>query len=80
LYRADRQAEALRALDHARGVLRDELGLGRVRSWRLELAILQHDPSLSPGTAPAEAATRTSFVGRAMTSRPWRGRSSASDS
>jgi DNA-binding SARP family transcriptional activator len=65
LYRAERQAEALREIDYARGVLREELGLGLGEELsRLELAILQHDSSLSPSSSPAEVVTRTSFVGR----------------
>ena len=65
LYRADRQAEALRELDRARVMLRDELGIGLSEELgRLEVAILQHDPSLAAGTSRREAVTRTSFVGR----------------
>ena len=50
LYRADRQAEALRELDRARSLLREELGIGLSEELaRLELAILQHDPTLDLG-------------------------------
>jgi DNA-binding SARP family transcriptional activator/predicted ATPase len=65
LYASDRQAEALRELDRARQLLRDELGLGLSEELaRLELAILHHDPSLSATPARAVVVTGTSFVGR----------------
>jgi DNA-binding SARP family transcriptional activator len=65
LYRADRQGEALRELDRARVLLREELGIGLSEELgRLEVAILQHDPSLAAGVARSEAVARTSFVGR----------------
>ena len=52
LYRSGRQAEALRALDDARRVLRDELGVEPGRPLReLEQAILAHDRTLD--AAPA---------------------------
>jgi predicted ATPase/class 3 adenylate cyclase len=57
LYRAGRQADALRAFQRLRRVLGDQLGLDPSEDLaRLEQAIIQHDPSLS-GTAsqpPAE--------------------------
>jgi DNA-binding SARP family transcriptional activator len=47
LYRAGRQSEALRAIDDARRVLREELGVEPGRALRdLEHRILEHDPSL----------------------------------
>jgi DNA-binding SARP family transcriptional activator/tetratricopeptide (TPR) repeat protein len=68
LYRAGRQAEALRALADARRMLRDELGLEPGRALRdLEQGILGHDPGLEP---PELAAVRlddhvgSPFVGR----------------
>jgi DNA-binding SARP family transcriptional activator len=48
LYRSGRQAEALRALSHARRVLRDELGIEpRAELVALEQAILDQDPGLA---------------------------------
>jgi DNA-binding SARP family transcriptional activator len=66
LYRADRQADALDAYQHARHDLMDELGIEPSESLqRLQQAILQHDPALempagtaaTNGTAPAPVAT-----------------------
>jgi DNA-binding SARP family transcriptional activator/tetratricopeptide (TPR) repeat protein len=61
LYRAGRQADALRSIDAARCTLRDELGVAPGRQLReLETAILAHDPELdAPGPA-AGARTRDS--------------------
>jgi DNA-binding SARP family transcriptional activator len=47
LYRSGRQAEALRAIDHARRMLLDDLGLDLGRDLqKLEAQILQQDPAL----------------------------------
>ena len=66
LYRSGRQADALRAYQRARDVLRAELGLepgGELR--RLELSILQQDPDLERATSRADdVSLPTSFVGR----------------
>jgi DNA-binding SARP family transcriptional activator len=49
LYRAGRQAEALRVLDDARRTLRDQLGIDPGRPLvELETAILSQDPRLTP--------------------------------
>jgi DNA-binding SARP family transcriptional activator len=57
LYRSGRQADALRALDRAGRMLRDELGVEPGRELReLEAAILRHDPDLDPVRAPGAAA------------------------
>lgn len=74
LYRAGRQAEALRALADAGAVLRDQLGIEPSRPLReLETRILNHDSSLDlrqpvaePATFPAVAEPRPAngFVGR----------------
>jgi DNA-binding SARP family transcriptional activator len=54
LYRSGRQAEALRALDDARRVLRDELGVEPSRPLReLEQAILAHDRELDAAEPPS---------------------------
>lgn len=71
LYRAGRQADALKAFDDFRRRLSDELGL-RPSShlYDIELAIITHDPGLVPTTSPvglagaAPPAALTSFVGR----------------
>ena len=53
LYRAGRQADALRAYQAARAVLGDELGLEPGRELqRLEAAILAQDPDLDPPERP----------------------------
>ena len=59
LYRAGRQADALRALGTTRATLRDELGLEPGRPLRdLEAAILAHDPTLDGPAGPIiDAAT-----------------------
>ena len=54
LYRAGRQADALRAYQAARTVLGDELGLEPGRELqRLEAAILAQDPDLDPPERPS---------------------------
>jgi len=56
LYRAGRQAEALRILDDARRTLRDQLGIDPGRPLvDLETAILSHDPLLTVEAGPAPA-------------------------
>jgi DNA-binding SARP family transcriptional activator len=64
LYRAGRQAEALRLYDEGRSLLRDQLGLEPGPDLRrLQLAVLQQEPGLD---APAGDERRgTSLVGRA---------------
>jgi predicted ATPase/DNA-binding SARP family transcriptional activator len=73
LYRAGRQADALRAYQAARTVLGDELGLEPGRELqRLEGAILAQDPALDPpdhgvhagGRAGNLPAAVSSFIGR----------------
>lgn len=78
LYRADRQADSLRAFQRARDVLGDELGLDPGPALRdLERRVLDHDPDLllaAPVPPPARAGPRevlsniptplSSFVGR----------------
>jgi WD40 repeat protein/DNA-binding SARP family transcriptional activator len=54
LYRAGRQADALRAYRDTRELLRDELGLEPSRALQqLERAILQHDAAIEPPVAAA---------------------------
>jgi predicted ATPase/DNA-binding SARP family transcriptional activator len=73
LYRAGRQADALATYRDLSRVLRDELGLQPSEPLReLELAILRHDPSLSPPAAIAPPSVpgdlpvpATAFLGRA---------------
>jgi predicted ATPase/DNA-binding SARP family transcriptional activator len=72
LYRAGRQAEALRAYQAARAVLNDELGVEPGSDLRrLEAAILAQDDSLeAPPPAPAAptvAARRRSNIGAPLT-------------
>lgn len=78
LYADGRQAEALRALQRLRAVLRDDLGvLPCAEVEALELAMLQHDPSLGipaavrrdvrcpwRGLLPYEPADAAEFFGR----------------
>ena len=66
LYRSGRPADAVRAYDEARGHLREELGLEPARApRRLQIAVLQHDPSLAQVSSGASDHTEpTSFVGR----------------
>ena len=73
LYRAGRQAEALRALDDARRTLRDELGIEPSRALRdLEGAILRHDDGLdavvpepqAPKESPSALPPPVSAAGR----------------
>jgi len=66
LYRSGRQADALRAYDEARGHLREELGLEPGPELRrLQIAVLQHDPSLAqPSSGTTDHTEPTSFVGR----------------
>jgi predicted ATPase/DNA-binding SARP family transcriptional activator len=57
-YRAGRQADALRIFQEGRRLLGDELGLEPGPVLRqLESAILTHDPSLTPRTAPTSGRT-----------------------
>src|SRR5699024_2463136 len=62
LYRAGRQAEALRSLDEARSTLVEELGVDPGPALReLEAKILAQDPSLVPsglGAAPVVTGAR----------------------
>src|SRR4029077_6039294 len=54
LYRADRQADALDAYQHARHDLMDELGIEPSESLqRLQQGILRHDPALEAPTGTA---------------------------
>lgn len=75
LYRAGRQAEALRTVSELRTLLRNEAGLGiSPRLQTLEQQILADDPSLQPERSPSsprlhrskvpELLGPTSFVGR----------------
>jgi predicted ATPase/DNA-binding SARP family transcriptional activator len=68
LYRADRQADAVRTFTRVRTILGDELGLGlSPELGRLEERILLQDPSLDPDAAPPPTNLPipvSSFVGR----------------
>lgn len=67
MYRAGRQADALRALADAGRTLRDELGIEPSRELRdLETAILDHDPRLDLApAAPVGPTSATSSAGDA---------------
>ena len=72
LYRDGRQAEALRAYDEVRVLLRDELGVEPGPELRrLQIAVLEHDASLVAPASSDSGATSTSFVGRGT--RRWAG-------
>lgn len=63
LYRAGRQAEALRAAAEVRRVLADELGLEPSPALRrLEAAVLAHDPALDLHAAPPPAPATTAHL------------------
>ncbi len=68
LYRSGRQAEALRALGHAKRLLRKELGLDPGTALvDLELAILEHDEGLGAPTFASPQVRKSgagAFVGR----------------
>lgn len=68
LYRADRQADAVRTFTRVRTILGDELGLAiSPELGRLEERILLQDPSLDPDAAPPPTNLPipvSSFVGR----------------
>ena len=66
LYRTGRQADALREYERARSVLRDEIGIEpSLELRRLELAVLQQDPTIArPALPDEEHRAPTSFVGR----------------
>jgi predicted ATPase/DNA-binding SARP family transcriptional activator len=65
LYRAGRQAEALRAYTEARSRLVDELGIEPGRALReLQARVLAQDPALTlPGSAPLRAASGPTATG-----------------
>jgi len=79
-YRSDRQADALRSVDQARRLLREELGVDPGPALvAIERAVLEHDPTLGPtgvsarrasmvcpykGLAAYEAADAEAFFGR----------------
>ncbi len=73
LYRAGRQADAIRALSRLRSVLGDELGIEPApETIRLEEQILLHDPALEVGASPPPTNLPTpvsSFTGRVNESR-----------
>src|SRR5262245_7170764 len=71
LYRAGRQVEALRSIDEARRVLREEIGVDPGPELRaVEAAILDHDPTLEHAAAApsvtdaVDHTSRGAFVGR----------------
>jgi DNA-binding SARP family transcriptional activator/outer membrane protein assembly factor BamB len=64
LYRSDRQADALAAVRAARARLDEELGVEPGEEMReLELAILRHDPSLTPAAAVAAPSADCPYPG-----------------
>jgi DNA-binding SARP family transcriptional activator/WD40 repeat protein len=64
LYRSGRQAEALRALSHARRTLRDELGIEpRAELVALEQAMLDQDPALATPAARGAVSERCPYKG-----------------
>ena len=78
LYRAGRQAEALRVLDDAARTLRDQLGIDPGQPLRdLEVAVLNHDPALDlvpadpvRATAPAPGPEEEAGAAPAAPTRP----------
>ena len=69
LYRAGRQAEALRVLADARRLLRDELGIEpRAELLELEQQILDQDPSIAAPSSPSRR--RRAIVARTRASSP----------
>ena len=73
LYQAGRQVDALRSLDDARRVLRDEIGVDPGPELRaVEAAILDHDPSLeAPAPAPARTARAPTGTGNCSSDVMW---------
>jgi len=70
LYRSQRQADALRAIDQARRTLIDELGLDPGPGLRdLERRILDHDPSLLAVPLPSVPAVPAALQPRAAVAR-----------
>ncbi len=71
LYRAGRQAEALRAISDAGRVLRDELGIEPSRPLRdLEAAILAQDPAIDHPRAMRSSAPDAAAAGGAAVTTP----------
>jgi DNA-binding SARP family transcriptional activator/WD40 repeat protein len=59
-YRSDRQADALRAVDHARRLLREELGVDPSPALvGIERAVLEHDATLRPSPIDARRTAST---------------------